>query len=121
MYYEVAAGLLLDGAEELVEVSQAVELGKDTNVTIRVWATEGTLATGAGLAISAEGSIDLDQWVDLGYNYQSTLFEAPGNTFIPAYSATSAIPFRFVRLRYTLQSASVKALFGASIFTWTLS
>lgn len=54
-------------------------------------------------------------------SYQSTLFEAPGNTFIPAYSATTAIPFRFVRLRYTLQSASVKALFGASIFTWTLS
>ncbi len=118
MYFEVVKGMYLSGATTGTEVSQPIEMGKDNAIKVQVRVVEGNLLGSLPLVVTAEGSNDLDTWIDLGYGFQFTFEEAPASAFVPPYA--SEVGFRFVRLKFAPHTSAI-ALVSASIHTYTQS
>lgn len=118
MYFEVVKGMYLSGSGNGTEVSQPIEMGKDNAIKVQVRVIEGNLLGTLPLVVTAEGSNDLDTWLDLGYGFQHSFQEAPASAFIPLYS--SEVGFRFLRLKFAPHSSAI-ALVSANIHTYTKS
>lgn len=122
MYYEVTKGLYLERVSATVyEVSQPIDMGKDTTILLQAWVVKGNLSGLNKLTITAQGSNDLDCWDLMGSLFSTTIqLSPPLNVFFPSYSPAE-VRFRFVRLHYKLEGTGAQALFGASIQTFVRS
>ncbi|MCB9539595.1 MAG: hypothetical protein H6704_25560 [Myxococcales bacterium] len=103
------------------DASQAIEMGEHTKLSIQLWlrAFKGTLSVvnPKGVTATAQGSLDLENWVDVS-SYYVTAENPPPTTEIGPTSAFDDVLYPYVRIKFTSQEANADVLLGCSVNTY---
>lgn len=102
---------------DIVEFSRAVSMQQMTGVQVEAWykfVTPSTPSKNPTLTISLQGSNDLAQWTDVSL---SAVLSFTGTTIDhKVTTASSTVPWQFVRLRYVLNNdTDVSVTFATTI------
>lgn len=114
----VTSDLLLPASA--TDASQAIEMGEHTKLSIQLWMRSftGTWAgSGNGIKATAQGSLDLENWVDLSSYFIETWDAPPSSEYGPT-SAFDEVFYPYVRIKYTSQEANADVLLGCSVNTF---
>jgi hypothetical protein len=116
MKHEVGRSVNLEApAATVTEYSRAVAMGSDNSAMFEVWYRSRTPTTAATLTVSLEGTNDLAQWSPLSSMSESLTDEAS----YKSKTSASVIPWKFVRLKYSLSSLSTSTVsFSTAITTF---
>lgn len=115
--HEVGRSVILHrpSTTDITEFSRAVSMQQMNGVQVEAWYKFVTPAKNPTLNITLEGSNDLAQWTDVSL---SSSVSFSGSTIDhQVTTASSTVPWQFVRLRYVLTgvSSDVSVTFATTI------
>lgn len=101
-------------AADATEVTQAVPMGEDNTVMLRV-SYIASSATTTDVTVTLEGSDDLENWESV-IAYQETHYNVPAAEYMPSSTPMDPILFDFVRVKLA-QNGTYNVLLDAGITT----